>query len=496
MKHLGLTSLIGALAIVAGITMANSATASDTNPIPAAAEPQADVANVVVLEITGEIDLGLAAYLSRALNRAASAATDVVVIRIDTPGGRLDAVLAMRDALLRSDVPTLAFIDQTAFSAGALVALASERIAMTPAAVIGAASPVTGEGVPADEKVVSAVRSTFRSTAEQRGRDPLVAEAMVDRSIAIDGLVAEGQLLTLTTPEAVATGIADAVADDLAALLAAEGLGDANVTTSTPSLAERLVRIITSPLIASLLVMIGAWLIVGDLTSGGAGIGVVVGASAIALFAWGHLLAGLAGWEDLVLIVLGIALILVEILVIPGFGVAGILGVVSLAGGTFLAMLNRNLDFVSSERMISTGVIVASTFLGVVIATFALVGFLARRSGPEGLVLSHRLGVAAPASHRMDAGWLRWFGQGGGILASDRPSEGLGDSATPDTPSPHESEPATRVVGIALTDLRPSGVADIAGKRVDVVTEGDYIARGETIEVVRDDGYRRVVRKR
>lgn len=462
-------------------------------PAEAAADDAAS--RVVVLEVTGTIDLGLAAYLRRSLDRADADGTDAVVVRIDTPGGRLDAVLAMRDALLRADVATIAFIDQTAFSAGALVALASERIGMTPAAVVGAASPVTGEGVPADEKVVSAVRSTFRSTAEQRGRDPLVAEAMVDRSIAIDGLIAEGQLLTLTAPEALATGFADVIVDGLSELLEAEGLAGAAVTTSTPSPAERLVRVVTSPLLASLLVMIGAWLIVGDLTSGGAGIGVVVGASAIALFAWGHLLAGLAGWEDLTLIVLGIVLILIELLVLPGFGVAGVLGSISLVGGTFLAMINRDLDFVSSARMTSTGLIVATTFLAIVAGTLALIAFLARRKGPNGLVLQHRLGAVAPSSHRLDTGWLGWFGHGGGVLESDRRTRDDQPATDADTATTTAPQP-DRVVGVALTDLRPAGVAEIAGTRVDVVTEGDYIARGDAIEVLRDDGYRRVVRRR
>lgn len=470
------------LGVVAGLLLIAIGAAQG---LSASAHADETAANVVVIEISGEIDLGLAAYLQRALGRADADAVDAAIIRIDTPGGRLDAVLAMRDTLLRTSVPTVAFIDQTAFSAGALVALASERIAMTPAAVVGAASPVTGEGLPADEKVVSAVRSTFRATAEQRGRDPLVAEAMVDRSIVIDGVVAEGQLLTLTAPEAVATGFADIIVDDLDALLAAEGLGGATVTNASPALAERIVRLVTSPLLASLLVMIGAWLIIGDLSSGGVGIGAAAGAGAIGLFAWGHLLAGLAGWEDFVLIGLGIVLILVELVVIPGFGVAGVLGVSALLGGTFLAMVNRNLEFVSSQRLVNTALVVGTSFLAVVALTVALVSYLSRRRGPQGLVLATRLGGAVPATHRLEARWLGWFGQGGGVLSSDRA----------DTP-PDSEQPVKATVGIALTDLRPAGLAHFDGRRVDVVTEGDYIARGDTVVVVRDDGYRRVVRRK
>lgn len=449
-----------------------------------------------LLEVSGEIDLGLAPFLDRALAEAEDAGVAAVVLRVDTPGGRLDAVLAMRDSLLRSPQRSIAFVDQTAFSAGALVALASEEIYMTPAAVMGAATPVVGDGRPADPKIVSAVRSTFRSTAEQRGRDPRVAEAMVDPAIEVEGLVASGELLTLTTPEAVEWGFADGVTADLDAVLEAAGLADRPVVEVDPSLAERLVRFITNPLLASLLIMIGVWLIVGDLLSGGVGIGVGVGGALLAVFFWGHRLAGLAGWEDVALVVLGVLLILVELLVIPGFGVAGILGVAALAGGTFLAMLNRDFEFVGTGEMLQTGAVVAATFLGVVAGTIGLLAFLARRRGPEGVVLRARLGTGVPATDRQPTGWLRWFGSGGGVLESDRvadaPATDAGGEHKPPAP---EHAALTGAVGVALTDLRPAGVAEIDDHRIDVVTEGEYIAAGEPVEVLRDEGYRRIVRR-
>jgi membrane-bound serine protease (ClpP class) len=232
----------------------------------AQSEPDAaGAATVYVVPITGTIDLGLAPYLSRVLGEAAEDGAAAVVLRIDTPGGRLDAVLQMRDALLAADVPTIAFVDRTAFSAGALVALASEQIYLTPGAAMGAATPVDGAtGETASEKTVSAVRTTFKATAEARGRDPRVAEAMVDPDVAIDGLVGRGELLTLTTAEAVAWGYADGVADDLDGVLAAAGLAGARVVETTPSLAERAVRFVTDPVAASLLIVLAVLLIVGD----------------------------------------------------------------------------------------------------------------------------------------------------------------------------------------------------------------------------------------
>ncbi len=486
------TRVVAVLAVALGTGLVMAGSQADADDVRAQ-----DAGGVHVVEVTGEIDLGLAPFLDRALAEADDAGAAAVVLRIDTPGGRLDAVLAMRDSLLRSPVRTIAFVDRTAFSAGALVALASEEIHFAPGAVMGAATPVTGEGLPADEKVVSAVRSTFRATAEERGRDPRVAEAMVDPAVEVEGLVGAGQLLTLTTPEAVEWGFADGVADDLAGVLDAAGLEGRTVVDAAPSLAERVVRFITNPLLASLLIMLGVWLILGDLLSGGVGIGVGVGGGLLAVFFWGHLLAGLAGWEDVALVVLGVVLILVELVVIPGFGVPGLLGLASLAGGTFLAMVNRDLAFVSAAQMVRTGAIVGATFLAILAGTVALLAYLSRRGGPDGVVLRSRVGANLPLTQRSSTGWLRWFGDGG-VLESDRAA-----TAAPSDPPPavtatrdDDHRPAlTGARGVALSDLRPAGVAEIDGHRIDVVTEGDYLDAGAAVEVVRDEGYRRIVRR-
>ncbi len=169
---------------------------------PVVAETADAAAPVYVVSITGTIDLGLAPYLERVVGEAVDAGAPAVILEIDTPGGRLDAVLQMQDTLLDADVRTIAFVNRTAFSAGALIAIAAEEIYMVPGAVMGAATPVDAAGETASEKVVSAVRKTFKTTAEVRGREPLVAEAMVDPDVAIDGLVAWSELLTLTTNEA------------------------------------------------------------------------------------------------------------------------------------------------------------------------------------------------------------------------------------------------------------------------------------------------------
>lgn len=505
---------VALLALLMGAALAANGTASALTPAASGA--------IHVIPIDGEIDLGLAPFLARALDDAAEAEAAAVVLDIDTPGGRLDAVLQMRDVLLGARVPTIAFVDRTAFSAGALIALAAEEIHFAPGGVMGAATPVDLTGIPAEEKVISAVRSTFRSTAEARGRDPVVAEAMVDPDVVVDMLVGRGELLTLTASEAERVGYADGVAGDVDGLLVALGLDGREVVEAAIAPAERLVRLITNPIIASLLIAAGILLLVGDLLSGGVGVAAGVGAASLGLFFWGHLLAGLSGWEDVALVVLGVGLILVEVFVVPGFGVPGVLGLGALIGGSFLAMVGRDFDVVGTEQLVRAAATVGIAFVLIVIGLFAVIGYLSRAGGPGGRGRGARIGSGTPVTDRGRGGWLGWLGTGG-VLArdDDSPPEALATlpdghgavrdadvpTTTPPPTAPHQHEHGhgyrhehghgrlTGTRGVALSDLRPAGVADLDGSRVDVVTEGEYIAAGEVIEVLHDEGYRRVVRR-
>ncbi len=444
---------------------------------------------IYVIPITGTIDLGLAPYLERVLDQADADAAAAVLLEIDTPGGRLDAVLQMQDALLDSRVRTIAFVDRTAFSAGALIALAAEEIYMTPGAVMGAATPVEGgTGETSSEKVVSAVRTTFKATAEVRGRDPRVAEAMVDPTVAIDGLVEEGQLLTLTTTEALAWGYADGVVANRAELLTAAGLAAAPAIETSPSLAERVVRFLTDPVVASLLITVALLLIVGDFFVEGFGLVGVAGFALLATFFWGHFLAGLAGWEDATLVVLGLVLIAVELFVVPGFGIPGVLGLAALLGGLFFALLGR--DIQTPEGIERAGFTVVTAFLASLLGIIALLVFLPRGNRLGGLVLRADVASGTDPGGRAPHGWLRWFGTPSS-LSTDRPPERPENVLV----DPAHNRSLVGATGVALSDLRPSGVAEIGGSRIDVVTGGDYIRAGDAIEVTADERYRRVVKR-
>ena len=198
---------------------------------------------VYLAPIDGIIDLGLAPFIQRVLDEAATAGAAAVILDINTFGGRVDAAVLIRDALLRSQVRTVAFVNKRAISAGALISLAAERIIMADGGTIGAATPVElgAPGTPAQpvaEKTASYMRKEFRATAESRQRPPLLAEAMVDADVEIPGVIAKGKLLTLTTQEALKHKLADARADTVDAVLASLNLTGAEVRRATQTWAE------------------------------------------------------------------------------------------------------------------------------------------------------------------------------------------------------------------------------------------------------------------
>ncbi len=338
----GAIGTLGRVLLVIGMVWA-IASALLSSDVLAQAEPAPITGDgpVMVIPVTGTVEPGLGHYVDRSIHEAEQQNASAIVLDINTPGGRLDTVLEMRDAILDTSIPVIAFVNREAFSAGALITIASDQIWMTPGGVFGAATPVDGSGNSASEKTISAVRSTFRSTAEQQGRDPAIAEAMVDPAVEIEGLDSSTSLLTLSTDQALAHGYAEGVADSREDLLAQLGLDGHQVTVAEPTLMERATRWITDPVVASLLILAGLALIVVDGIVAGFGIVALVGVGLLGLFFWGHMIADLAGWEDLILIVVGLVLIGIEAFVIPGFGLAGILGLLSLVGGFVLAMTRR-----------------------------------------------------------------------------------------------------------------------------------------------------------
>ncbi|MFQ5851952.1 MAG: nodulation protein NfeD [Candidatus Binatia bacterium] len=406
--------------------------------------------------ISGTIDLGLAPFVSRAVKEAERDKAELIVFDINTLGGRLDAMIEIRDAIAGAGVPTAAYVNPRAISAGALIALACREIYMAPGATIGAATPVSGAGEKASEKVVSYTRSEFRTTAERNGRDPDVAAAMVDESIKIPGLIEKGKLLTLTTEQALRWKIADGQFFSFEDLLKGLKFEAAKVVQPEIGWTEHLVRFLNHPIITSILLAVAFFGLLAEVQTGGWGLPGSAAIVALGLHFGSRYLVGLAGFEEILLIGLGLVLLGVEIFVIPGFGIAGILGILAFMVGFGMTLVGR----APTVSDISNAVFVLLGALGLaILGTVILFKFV------QHTPLWQRLNL--PTRQKKDAGFA----------ASEVRIDRVGKA------------------GVALTDLRPSGMGMFDGERLDVVTEGGYVSAHEAIEIVKDEGYRLIVRR-
>jgi membrane-bound serine protease (ClpP class) len=421
--------------------------------VPAAAQGRGPVYRVPV---TGTIELGLAPFIERSLHEALAAGASAVILDLDTPGGRVDAAERISDAIRDADVPVYALVNRRAFSAGALIAISTERVYMRPGSVLGAVTPVDGSGHKAPEKIVSAMRSEMRAVAEERGLDPAVAEAMVDEDVAIPDVVDAGKLLTLTTEEAVDLGYAREV-PDLDGLLDDVGLSGSPVVDMRVNWAERVVRFFSNPVVAPFLLSLGFLGLIAEIKTPTFGMAGVAGLLALALFFGSHLLVGLAGLEDIILFAVGLVLLGVEVFIIPGFGIFGILGGAGVVAGLYMAMLG---GLPTAPDFTRAGMVMSSTILIILVLAWAFIRTL-------------------PGNSRLARS---------GIFLLSRTDRSTGWESAPQRVDLVGRE------GTAITDLRPSGTALIGDERVDVVSEAEWIQAGTPVRVVSAEGYRHVVR--
>jgi membrane-bound serine protease (ClpP class) len=411
---------------------------------------------VIQVPVQGDIELGLAPFVERSLKQARASGAAAVILDIETPGGRVDAAQRIANAIGDSEVPVYAFVNRHAYSAGALIALATEQIFMRPASVMGAATPIVGSGEKAPEKIVSAMRSQMRALAEARGLDPAVAEAMVDEDIAIDGVVLAGKLLTLTTSEAVELGFATEV-EDFSALLAELDLAGAQVVGMQVNWAERIVRFLSNPLVAPFLLSLGFLGLIAEIKSPGLGLAGFAGLLALSLFFGSHLIIGLAGMEDVILFGIGLVLIGVEVFIVPGFGLFGVLGGAGVLAGVYMALVG---DLATLPDFAQAGAVLSTSLLIIMVTSWALLRHL-----PQSSRLA-RSGVFLVTKGDRADGWA----------SAVRRPELVG------------------LEGVALTDLRPAGTVLVGEERVDAVAESGWVEDGTKVRVVSSEGYRLVVR--
>jgi len=433
--------------------------------------------DVVVVPLRGEVAPSLLAFLRRAVKTAESDEPSAIIFDMNTYGGRLDSASDIVNALNQTKTPTYTFINTNAGSAGALIAIATQHIYMSPVSAIGAAAPIlpTGEDLPATakEKTISYWSALIRGSAIKNGHNPDVAEAFMNKNKEVkigDRVVhPKGAVLSLNAQEAterinnkplLAEGVADSVAD----LTKKSGL-KGNVATIEPTGFEQIAFWITA--FAPLLLLggiLGAYL---EFKIPGATWPGIISAVCFALFFLGHYLAGLAGWEVVALFILGMVLVLIEILFFAHSTIVfGVVGVFLMLASLLWTMVDRY----PGQNFFPTGKMFAVPLLNMFIAivgSFIIIALLARYLPRTSIYRRFALMDSSPPGPSL-AGAARQFAT---ALAL-----------------------APGIQGTAVTVLRPSGKARFADHVVDVVTEGEFIAPQTSVTVIQTDGMRVVVK--
>ena len=309
--------------------------------------------NIYIIPIQDTIDLGIPSFVNRAIDIAESNNSELIIFDIDTFGGRVDAATQIKDSISETAIPTIAFINRRAISAGSLISLSCDKIYMTDGATIGATSVVDMTGSKQSEKSQSYMREEMAATAEKAGKNPDIARGMVDEELSFEFLVIngdslqvddiegrkEGKLITLTTELALKYGIANGKSESIEEILSNLGIENYNIITLNENWSEDMVRFLTDPTISSLLTTFGTIGIISELYSAGWGIGGTIGVVCLTLALGAGYLTKLASSFDLLIIMTGLLLLVVEFIAIPGFGFFGIAGIGVLFYGLYLLLI-------------------------------------------------------------------------------------------------------------------------------------------------------------
>ncbi|MBF7096731.1 NfeD family protein [Alkalibacter mobilis] len=404
---------------------------------------------VYVIPIENEVERGLEAFLRRTTKEAAEANADHIIFEINTPGGAVEAADNIGQIMQEITIPTTAYIRSRALSAGSYIALFADNIYMNPQATMGASGIITTDGNAADAKAQSYWREAMGSAAEAGGRDRIYAEAMADASIDLPEYNApEGEFLTLGPTKAMEVGYSEGTVNHRTELLAILGLDEAEIVEAKISFAESVARFLTNSLVVSILLTLAGLGLVLELYSAGFGVAGIVSILSLILFFYGHAVAGLAGLEVFVLLLIGIGLVIAEFFV-PG-GILGGLGVLSIIGSLFLA----------TNNIFTMGL----SILTALIITIAVAVILYRKIGLQEGILRH-------------------------IILSDQLTAERGYVPV------EERKDLVGLKGKTLTPLRPAGTGLFNGSRIDIVSEGTFISGGQAVEIVQVSGGRVVVRE-
>ncbi|CAN5887316.1 nodulation protein NfeD [soil metagenome] len=336
------------------------------NQVHAQTPPQ----RVMTMEIKDNIDPRMSRYVRLAMQEAERTMPDYLIIEMNTYGGALNDADEIRKMVMNASMPVLVFIDNNAASAGALISIACDSIYMAPGANIGAATVVTGDGTPAPPKYQSYMRSLMRSTAETNRRNPQLAEQMVGTAASPDSTVNNLEVLTLTTSEAIDKGYCEGMYNSTEDLLQGLGLGDAEVVAFRLDPVNKVVSFFLNPLISGVLLMLILGGLYFELQTPGVGFPLAASVLAGILYLTPYYLTVLAQHWEIAALIVGIALILLEVLVIPGFGLAGISGIILAFGSLILIMIDNvvfDFTFVDANRLTSSLIAVVAGLIGAIV---------------------------------------------------------------------------------------------------------------------------------
>lgn len=420
--------------------------------------PAQDTTKVQVLhmKVQANIDPRTNRYTELALDKASELDVDYVVLELDTYGGALNDADEIRTRILNFDRPIYAFINKDAASAGALISIACDSIYMAKGSSIGAATVVTQDGQAAPDKYQSYMRSIMRSTAEAKGRNPKIAEGMVDEDIDLDSIATEGKVVTFSVSEALKYGFCEAEVDNIDDIMSRSGVSDYELTEFKLGLTEKIIALFLNPFVSGVLILIIIGGIYFELQTPGVGFPILASIIATILYFTPYYLNGLAENWEIIVFVVGILLIAAEVFVIPGFGVAGILGLICTLGALILVMLNNDaLDF-SFVKFDDIFIAVATTLAGLM-----------------GSIIIMFLGGVRLTN-------TKFFNK---IALQD-----IQDQSEGYTSSFYKSKSMIGKKGTTYTVLRPSGRIEIDGEMYDAYTRGNYIDAHTEVEVISDEG--------
>lgn len=411
-------------------------------------------------------------HVSRGFADAEAQNADIVLIHMNTYGGMVNIADSIRTRIINSEIPVWVFVDNQAASAGALISIACDRIYMRKGGNIGAATVVNQSGEVVPDKYQSFMRGMMRSTAESHGkdtiingtdtsykwiRDPRIAEAMVDPSIYIEGIIDTGKVLTFTADEAIANGYCEGKAENVEQIMEVAGVDNYKLEEYKPTRIDGIIGFLTNPTVSGILIMLIIGGIYFELQSPGIGFPLAAAALAALLYFAPHYIEGVAEYWELLIFFIGVILVLVEVFAIPGFGVAGVSGLILIITGLTLSMVDNEL-FRGIEGDFNWLVIAKPFCIVLVALLFGLIGgiYLSKKFFTTSLLPNISMGTNLNESD----GYI-------GVDTSIKSKEGK--------------------IGVAISVLRPSGKIEIDGDIYDAVSISGFIEKGQKVIVKNDE---------